>query len=38
MLGILKQDAQIGDSINLYLTTGDTVKGTIIEIGDNYLL
>ena len=38
MLGILKQDAQIGDSINLYLTTGDTVKGTIIEIGDKYLL
>lgn len=38
MLNLLKQDAQVGDSLNLYLTTGDSVKGIIIEIGDNYLL
>ena len=38
MLDLLKQDAQIGDSINLYLTTGDSVKGKILEIGDNFLL
>ncbi len=38
MLDLLRQDAQVGDSLNLYLTTGDSVKGIIIEIGDNYLL
>lgn len=38
MLDLLRQDAQVGDSLNLYLTTGDSVKGNIIEIGDNYLL
>ena len=38
MLDLLKQDAQVGDSLNLYLTTGDSVKGIIIEIGDNNLL
>jgi len=38
MLDLLKQDARVGDSLNLYLTTGDSVKGIIIEIGDNYLL
>ena len=38
MLDLLRQDAQIGDSLNLYLTTGDSVKGKIIEIGENYLL
>lgn len=38
MLNLLKQDAKVGDSLNLYLTTGNSVKGTIVEIGDNYLL
>lgn len=38
MLKLLKQDAKVGDSLNLYLTSGDSVKGTIAEIGDNYLL
>lgn len=38
MLELLKQDAQQGDSINLYLTTGDLVKGIIIEIGETFLL
>lgn len=38
MLDLLKQDAHVGDSLNLYLTTGDLVKGRILEIGDNYLL
>lgn len=38
MLDLLKQDAHVGDSLNLYLTTGDSVKGKILEIGDNYLL
>ena len=38
MLKLLKQDARIGDTLNLYLTTGETIKGTIIELDDNYLL
>ena len=38
MLKLLKQDARIGDILNLYLTTGETIKGTIIELDDNYLL
>ncbi len=38
MLDLLKQDAQVGDSLNLYLTTGDSVKGKIVEIGESYLL
>ena len=38
MLDILKQDAKEGDSLNLYLTTGGSVNGVILEIGENYLL
>ena len=38
MLDLLKQDAQVGDSLNLFLTSGNTVNGVIIEIGENYLL
>ncbi|MBQ9203001.1 MAG: hypothetical protein IJ155_02035 [Prevotella sp.] len=38
MLDLLRQDAKIGDSLNLYLTTGDSVRGIILEIGENYLL
>ena len=38
MLNLLKQDAKVGDSLNLYLTSGNLVKGTIVEIGENYLL
>ena len=38
MLNLLKQDAKVGDSLNLYLTSGNSVKGTIVEIGENYLL
>lgn len=38
ILNLLKQDAQIGDVINLYLTTGNSVRGTIIEIGETFLL
>lgn len=38
MLNLLKQDAQIGDVINLYLTSGNSVRGTILEIGENFLL
>ena len=34
ILNMLKQDAQIGDVINLYLTTGNSVKGTILEFTD----
>ena len=37
MLELLKQDAKVGDSLNLYLTSGNSVKGTIVEIGENYL-
>ena len=35
MLDLLKQDAQVGDSLNLFLTSGDTVNGVIIEIGES---
>ena len=38
MLNLLKQDAKVGDTLNLYLTSGDTVKGNIVEIGETYLL
>ena len=38
MLNLLKQDAKVGDTLNLYLTSGNSVKGTIVEIGENYLL
>ena len=38
MLDLLKQDAQVGDSLNLFLTSGNTVNGVIVEIGENYLL
>ena len=38
MLDLLKQDAKKGDSLNLYLTTGGSVNGVILEIGENYLL
>lgn len=38
MLELLKQDAKQGDSLNLYLTSGDTVRGKILEIGENFLL
>lgn len=38
MLNLLKKDAKEGDSLNLYLTTGGSVNGVILEIGENYLL
>lgn len=38
MLHLLKQDAKVGGTLNLYLTSGNSVKGTIIEIDENYLL
>ena len=38
MLNLLKQDAKVGDSLNLYLTSGNSVRGTIVEIDENYLL
>ena len=38
MFRLLKQDARVGDSLNLYLTSGNTVKGTIVQIGEDYLL
>jgi len=38
MLDLLKQDAHVGDSLNLYLTTGNSVRGTILEIGETFLL
>lgn len=38
MFDVLKQDAVVGDVINLYLTTGGTIKGRIIELENNYLL
>lgn len=38
MLDLLKQDAHVGDSLNLYLTTGNSVRGTILEIGETFIL
>ena len=38
MLDLLKQDTKVGDSLNLYLTSGNTVNGVVLEIGENYLL
>lgn len=38
MLNILKQDAKVGDSLKLYLTSGDSVRGSILEIGETFLL
>ena len=30
MLDLLRQDAKIGDSLNLYLTTGDSVRDSVL--------
>lgn len=38
MLNLLKQDAHVGDSLNLYLTTGNSVRGTVLEIDESFLL
>lgn len=37
MFDLLKNDIKIGDKINLHLTIGKE-SGTVIEIGDNYIL
>lgn len=38
MIDLLKKDTSIGDRLTLYLVTGQTIIGTIIELGDSYVL
>ncbi|MDH6341350.1 AAA+ ATPase superfamily predicted ATPase [Parabacteroides sp. PFB2-12] len=38
MFDIFKQDVKIGDKVKLYLTTGKEPEGSVVEIGDNYVL
>jgi hypothetical protein len=38
MFDIFKQDIKIGDKVKLYLTTGKEPEGTVIQIGENYVL
>lgn len=38
MFDIFKQDINIGDKVKLYLTTGKEPEGTVLNIGDNFVL
>lgn len=38
MFDIFKQDIKIGDKVKLYLTTGKEPEGTVLNIGDNFVL
>ncbi|MBK9300618.1 MAG: hypothetical protein IPN14_08430 [Bacteroidetes bacterium] len=38
MFNIFKQDIKIGDKVKLYLTTGKEPEGTVISIGENFVL
>lgn len=38
MIDLLKKDMKIGDKVKLYLTTGKEPEGTILTIGENYVL
>lgn len=38
MFDIFKQDIKVGDKVKLYLTTGKEPEGTILEIGENFVL
>jgi tetratricopeptide (TPR) repeat protein len=38
MFDIFKQDVKVGDRVKLSLTTGKEPEGTVLEIGDNFVL
>jgi hypothetical protein len=38
MFEIFKQDIKIGDKVKLYLITGKEPEGTVVSIGDNFVL
>src|SRR5688572_305408 len=38
MFELLKRDVAIGDTIKLYLTTGKEPEGTVLELGDHFIL
>lgn len=38
MIDQLKKDASIGDELKLYLITGETVVGTILDFGENNII
>lgn len=38
MFDIFKQDIKVGDSVKLYLTTGKEPEGTVVSIGENFVL
>ncbi|MDR3244894.1 MAG: hypothetical protein LBT50_00495 [Prevotellaceae bacterium] len=38
MFNILKKDIKIGDKVKFYLTTGKEPEGTVVEIGDSFVL
>jgi hypothetical protein len=38
MFNIFKKDIKVGDKVKLYLTTGKEPEGTVVEIGDNFVL
>lgn len=38
MLDLLKNDAEIGSHINIFLLSGEQLSGTLEEIGSNYIL
>lgn len=38
MFDIFKQDVKAGDKVKLSLTTGKEPEGTVLEIGDNFIL
>ena len=38
MFDLFKRDIKVGDKVKLYLTTGKEPEGTVISIGDNFVL
>jgi len=38
MFDIFKQDIKVGDKVRLSLTTGKEPEGTVLEIGENFVL
>ena len=37
MLELISKDIPNGSKIKLYLITGDTIEGVLIEVGSNYV-
>lgn len=38
MFDLLKQDVKVGNKVKLYLVTGKEPEGTVLEIGENFIL